>query len=63
MLVQRVNIKLQYQKTVTIPAVNLLPFHAKKARRLYAILTRGESRVMEMKYYNDLKEESSEEYI
>lgn len=48
-------------KNFTIPAVNIPLFHAKEARRLYAILARGESRVMEVKFYNDLREESSEE--
>ena len=48
-------------KNFTIPAVNLPPFHAKEARRLYAILARGQSKVMEIKFYNDLREESSEE--
>ena len=47
----------------TIPAVNLPPFHAKEARRLYAILPRGQSKVMEIKFCNDLREESSEEDI
>ena len=48
-------------KNCSIPAVNIPPFHAKEARRLYAILARGQSK--EMKFYNDLREVSSEEDI
>ena len=48
-------------KNFSIPAINIPPFHAKEAKRLYAILARGQSKVMKMKFYNDLREESSEE--
>ena len=48
-------------KNFSIPAVNIPPFHAKEARRLYATLARGQSK--EMKFYNDLREASSEEDI
>lgn len=48
-------------KNFSIPAVNIPPFHAKEARQLYAILATGQSK--EMKFYNDLREESSEEDI